>query len=203
MADEDRIDRQVNVPCLCPDKGHEAGDTITMRETLDFLAVRAVRYAAQMEQDDDSDISIPSLLAVMSEGYILHGVEAWTVQDKDDKGRLQPVEVTRGNVRKYLLSDMVASQIIGDFADVLYRPQVFLPLAELARRSSQPSPTSESILPENESSSTSPTPMDGSANGSSTPSEMPQKRSRRSSTTSTPMDSTGEILAASAGGFTS
>jgi hypothetical protein len=162
--------------CLCPDQGHADGDTIRLRSTLDFQSVRAVRYASVIAQQDDPEASVASLMAVISEGYIMHGVESWTLEDHG-----KPIEPTKANVRQYLLTNIVAAQWVSDFADALYQPQVMLPLARLAERSLRLSQTNGSTSAQNGSSLTS---ME--SDESSSPSPKPRKRSKRSSTTSTP-----------------
>lgn len=196
---DDELNREVSIPCICPDHQHgEDGDKVTLRERLDFVAVRSVRTEASIVQDEDPEASVATLLAVMNEAYIIHGVESWTVKE----GRTK-VEPTKGNIRKYLLADPVAPQIVGDYADAIYRPQVFLPLAELAKRSSQRSPTRESISQPTELPSTSPTTTETSSDESLTPSETRPKRSKRSSITSIPTGSTERTLNGSAGAYTS
>lgn len=196
-------DREIEVPCLCPDQGHgDAGDTVTLRETLDFVAVRAIRYAAQIEQAEDEEASVATLMAAMSEGYILEGIESWTLRE----GR-KAMEVNKANIRKHVLRNMAAAQRVSDYADALYRPQVILPLAELARHLSQRSQMNESTSVPSASPSTSPsepeTVPNGSNGKSSTRSGTRQKPSRRSSTTSTPTDSTGPTSDVSVGAYTS
>lgn len=196
----DQADREVWLEeCICPDKAHGAeGDTITLRETLDYQAVRTIRYAASLDQDDDPDSSIASLMAGMNEGFILQGVESWTLADKG-----KPIPVDRHAIRQHLLGNMVAAQIVGDYADLLYQSQVLLPLAALARRSSQPSPTSASTSASSGVESKSPTATVASNGKKSNHSAKPPKRSKQSSTTSTPTASIAATTFDSAGGSTS
>lgn len=197
-------ERTVQVDCLCPNQRHgEKGDQIVLKPKLDFVAVRAIRYAGGAIQAEDPGSSIATLMAVMAEGFVLHGIESWTLRD----ARNQLIEVNRENVRRYVLEDPVASQVVADAADLIYQPQVIHPLVELARRSSPPSPTNESTSAPSDSGSTSPSAMSldetPSNPGSSTPSGKSPKRSKRSSTTSTRTVSIGATTDDSGGAFTS
>lgn len=193
-------EREVQVPCLCPDGGHgEEGDTITLRETLDYAAVRAVRYAGAIAREEDPESSIASLMAVMNEGFILHGIESWTLRDAKRK----PLELDRATIRQYVLGNLEAALVIGDYADALYQPLVLHPLAALAKRWSQPSPTNGSTSAPTELPSMSPDSTEASNGASSIHSEKRPRRSKRSSTTSTPMDSIEATSDASAGAYTS
>jgi hypothetical protein len=200
---EPAADLSCLVDCICPDGGHgAAGDTITFRPTLGYTAVRAVRYAGAIAQEEDPEASIASLMAVMNEGFILHGVESWTLRDKGT-----PVPVEAGAIRRLILANTTTALIVGDYADALYQPQVLLPLAALAARSLQRSQTDESTSPPSGGSSTSLSPdatePAASSDEPSIPSATRPKRSRRSSTTSTRTDYTEPITSGSDGAFTS
>jgi hypothetical protein len=185
--------------CLCPDGKHgEKGDSVTFRSPLPFAAVRAIRYAGAIARDEDPESSIATLMAVMSEGFIMEGIESWTLRDKG-----KPLEVSKANIRLHILGNMVAAQIIGDHADLIYQPEVLHPLTALARRSLQPSPTKGSTSAPNGSPSTSQTETEDSPEPSSIPSVKRPKRSRPSSTTSTQTGSIAATSAASGGAFTS
>jgi len=188
--------------CLCPDGGHgEEGDTIPLRPQLDYTAVRAIRYAGNITRSDDAESSIASLMAVMSEGFLLHGVESWTLRE----GK-KPIEPDKAAIRKYLLGNVEAAMIVGDYADAVYQRQVLHPLVGLARRLSQPSQMNGSTSPQNGSAFKSPSATDetsGSNGKSSSRSEKRPKRSKYSSITSTPTASTEPTTPASAGASTS
>jgi len=173
----------VAIRCVCPDKAdgsprHEA-DTITLRDTLGFVATQTARnavYLARREAQDEGEDFDPALfLAMLTEQYLLLGIESWTLVD--DKGK--PVPVSRGTIRSRLLEaddlDDVAT-VVSDAADDLYAKKVMLPLLVTAANSSQPTQTG---------SSTSPTPGNGKAS---------RRRSSRSSISTTPMAGTVTTL---------
>jgi len=171
----------VTIRCVCPDKAdgsprHES-DTITLRDTLGFVATQTARnavYLARGEAREAGDDLDPALvLALLTEQYLLLGVESWTLVD--EKGK--PVPVTRGAIKARLLEgedlDDVAT-IVSDAADDLYASKVMLPLLREAARSSLPTPMA----------STSPTRGNGKARAT-------RKRSSQSSTTTTQTAGTG------------
>ena len=143
----------VQIPCLCPPKAdgtarHEQ-DEVTLRETLDFRQATAIRNAIAFAKADDPDISPADLLAILTEGYVLHGVESWTLQGLDDKGRPFNLPVTKPAIREKLLSDPLLAEGIGDAADGLYAEAILLPLLNRALASSPPTPTVESTSARN------------------------------------------------------
>lgn len=165
----------VPIRCVCPPKAdgsprHE-GDTITLRDTLGFREVTTIR--GLVGQIDVSDtLAVAEILATLTEGYIIFGVEAWTLRHDttDDKGRSrpnQPIPVSRAAIREHLLSAVDAAADVGDAADGLYGEKVVLPLLMRASRSSQGSPTDGSTSPTTDTSEKRPTPLKRSSTGSS------------------------------------
>jgi len=155
----------VAIRCICPTTGkvrHPGGDTVVLRERLPFRGAHAIRWAVSMLRHQDPDVSGADVLAVLSEEYVINGVESWTLHD--DKG---PIEVSSTNIRKLLLSEYDVAFVVADAADDLYS-EVMLPLLNGAETSSPPSPTDEST------SQTTPS------------SEKPPKPSKRSSITTLP-----------------
>jgi len=152
----------VDVPirCVCPPKAdgsprHE-GDTITLRDTLGFVQTQTARNAVQLARQEAREegvpLDAPLALALLTEQYLILGIESWTLVD--DKGK--PIPVGRATIRAFLedpdLDDVVS--FLADEADGLYARKVMLPLLRTAANSSQPTPTE---------SSTSPTPGSGTA----------------------------------------
>jgi hypothetical protein len=107
----------------------------------------------------------------------LFGVEAWSFVDEQG-GKLPVTELT---IRAKLLSDFALAAPIADVADDLYMAPVLLPLVERAKRLSPITPT------------------DGSTSAPPTGRPMPRKRSKRSSTTTTPTGGTAKTSASLAG----
>jgi hypothetical protein len=106
---------------------------------------------------------VPEVLAMLSEFYLLHCIESWSVRDAKGK----PVEVTKAAVREYVLSKPAVAFALADEADGLYSDLILLPLAQMGSTSSPPTRTN------------------GSTSATSDSGASP-KRSRRSSTVSTP-----------------
>jgi hypothetical protein len=171
------------IACPCPPKAdgtlrHPDGDTIRLRERLDFHAATTIRKSIGLLYVEDPGASPAEVLAVLTENYILFGVEGWTLVD--EKGK--PLEVSRAAIRSRLLSGAVDVTELADAADALYAPTVMLPLLAAGRRSSPPGPTDGST---------------SATNGSST---KPPKRSRPSSTSTTPTGVTVAITSPLDGG---
>ena len=174
----------VPVGCLCPPRAdggtrHPDGDTVTLRDRLDFRSATTIRKAIGLLGEDGVTDSA-EILAVMTEWYCLLGIEAWTLVDARNK----PIEVTRPAIREHLLEDPAAvmeTMALADAADELYMPLVLLPLLARASKSSPPTPTPDSTS----------APTDSPA--------KPRKRSRPSSTTSIPTAATGTTSTSPAG----
>jgi hypothetical protein len=156
------------IECICPPKAdgeprHPDGDTVTLRERLGFREALTARNAFLVLKQEDPEASTAEVLAVLTETYLLLGIEAWSVVDAKGK----PLPVSRSAIRELLLSDPNVATPIGDEADALYSAVVIEPLVARASNSSRttPTPTSTSVT-----------------NGSL---QIRPKRSRRSSTTTT------------------
>ncbi len=179
----------VSIPCPCPPKAdgtarHES-DTVTLRETLDFRQASTIRNAIAYAKLDDPDIEGTEILAILTEGYILHGVESWTLTEIGEKGKVQAKAVTKPAIREVLLSDPVYAQELGEAADGLYGPMILLPLVQRALASSPPSQT------------------DGSTSPKTTSPRKPRRPSKPSSTSTTQTDGTATITSLPVGGSSS
>jgi len=174
-----------HIDCICPSKAdgqmrHPDGDEITLRETLGFRSVLALRNEPMVLKTEDPDASTGEILAALTEGYLVFGVESWTLVDAKGK----PIPVTRANVREHLLSRPDAAIVVADAADERYSA-VVLPLLLRASNSSPLTPTSDSTSPTNGGSTKRP------------------KRSSPSSTTSSPTAGTATTTSLLAGGSNS
>lgn len=170
----------VTVECLCPPNAagearHPDGDTITLRERLDFRAAATVRNRLAVANEEN--LIEGEILAVLVETYLLLGITAWSVVD--EKGK--PVPPSRENIAEYLLTNYDAATAVGNAADELYTKAVILPLLNRASSSSPPTPIAAST----------------SAKPSATP--KPSKRSKPSSITTIPTDATETTLRSLAG----
>jgi hypothetical protein len=148
----------VTIDCVCPPKGdavrHPDGDTVKLRERLDFHAATTIRHNIALLYQEDGETSGGEILALLTEHYLLFGVEGWSLVD--EKGK--PVEVSKPTIRERLFGDPIASMLVGDAADLLYSEQVMLPLMERASRSSPTTSTDESTSPTKASSPKRPKP---------------------------------------------
>ena len=148
----------VTIDCVCPPKGdgqtrHPNGDTVTLRETLDFRSSVTARNAIVILKSEDPDCTAADILALLTETYLLVGVESWTLTDA--KG--VRLDVDKANVRAALLSHPDQAMLVGDAADELYSAAVIGPLVAKASKSSPPTPISDSTPATTGSSPTSPT----------------------------------------------
>ena len=158
----------MEIPCICARKPDGSArhnhDTVTLRERLDFVSSLAARNIIIHAKTEDPGISTGEIQALLTELYLLSGIERWTVVDEKNK----PVDPTRSAIRELLLTNYDAALLVADAADERYAEAVMLPLLAKASNSSPPTP---------EAPSTSPT------TGSS---PSPRKPSKRSSTSTTP-----------------
>lgn len=158
----------MNIPCICPSKGdaprHPDGDEITFRERLDLRGSLAIVNDIKVAKELDPAMGLGEILAILTEGYLVHGIVSWTLRDDKNK----PVECDKPAIRERILSDPELAMTLGDAADEVFAGQVMLPLLQRALNFSPPSPTDEST---------------SRTNGS--PPKAP-KRSKRSSITTFP-----------------
>ena len=161
----------MDISCICPlleGKPRHATDSVTLRERLDFRSSLAAQNAVYVLKSEDPEASAADVLAVLTEAYLLSGIEAWSVVGVDGK----PIEPTKPAIRELLLTHMDAALSVAEAADELYRDAVLAPLVSKASTSSPPTPTDESTSP------------------ISTSEEPNQNHSSPSSITTTPMDDT-------------
>jgi hypothetical protein len=153
----------VQITCPCPGSPH-AQDTVTLRDRLTFAGGLAVRQ--RIADAVRSRLGEDDIVATMTEGYILHGIGAWTLVDEAGK----PLPLTLANIRLTFLADFSdLAMPLAEVANELYEIQVVDPLVKAASSSSPGSPTNESTSPTSEDT---PKPK--------------AKPSRRSSTSTTP-----------------
>lgn len=142
----------IAIRCICPPKAdgeprHE-GDTITLRDTLGFVATQTARNAIHLARSEAAEqgtnLDAAYALALLTEQYLVLGIEAWTLVD--EKGKAIPVN--RATIRAFLEgeADDVVS-FVSDEADGIYARKVMLPLLATAATSSQPTPTAGSTSP--------------------------------------------------------
>ena len=161
----------MDIPCICPPlegKPRHASDTVTLRQRLGFRESLAAQNAVYVLKSEDPDATAADVLAVLTESYLLSGIEAWSVVGVDGK----PIDPTKPAIREYLLPHMDAALAVAEAADDLYRETVITPLVDRASTSSPPTPT------------------DGPTSPTSSSEEPNQNHSSPSSITTTPMDDT-------------
>jgi hypothetical protein len=168
----------MDINCICPPKAdgtpRHDHDTITLREKMDFRSSIAIRNALALESGDDGAIDMADILAILTERFILYGVQSWTVVDAKN----QPVPVSREAITRLILSDIELATDIGDAADARYRDAVMLPLLQRGQTSSPSTPTN------------------GSTSRRTGRSTTPRKRSSPSSITAIPTAGTGTTSSA-------
>jgi hypothetical protein len=128
----------VPIPCPCPGQPHPDGDTVSLREKLGLaagIAVQRLVIDANQNRPDTAELA-----GRLAEGYLLYGIEAWTLVGEG--GGAVPVNET--TIRARLLSDFATAAPIADAADGLYMAAVILPLVNRAQTSSPSTPTNGS-----------------------------------------------------------
>lgn len=176
----------VSIKCPCPPRAdgeprHDA-DTVTLRDKLDFHATTSIRKQIGIVKMDDPDTSTGEILAVMTEHYLLFGIEAWTITDA--KGHA--IEVDRAAIRAFLERVPPDTEMdLTDAADELYSARVLRPLVARGQSSSPPSPMAGSTSAKRSSGTTRP------------------RQPKRSSTSTSRTDGTGTITTLPVGGSSS
>ena len=127
--------------CRCIGTPHPDGDFVYLRPKLRFVHTSAIKYELVLaRQAAGGNLSVSDTLAILSQGYVLHGVDSWNLTDAQGK----PRPVTQAEVEEQILEDPDRSLMVAEEADNLYSEQVILPLVRLAGISSLPMPTSAS-----------------------------------------------------------
>ena len=144
----------VSIPCVCPvltsGAARHESDTVTLRDTLGFRAGRTVRNAIVVSRTNDPDASIAEILAMLTEVYLIEGIESWSLVDQKNK----PIEVDRHSIRTFMNEHQEEAGAVGDEADTLYQEMVLGPLVRKASTSSQPTRTGASTSATTGSTST-------------------------------------------------
>lgn len=130
----------VTIPCVC---GRHDSDVVTLRDTLDLRSALTIRNAAIIAKSEDPDISAAAVLAMLSEQYLLLGIESWSLVDQIGK----PIPVTQPEIRSRLLEQPLAAVAVANAADELYGTKVVLPLLQEASSSSPDGQTDASTSP--------------------------------------------------------
>lgn len=167
------------IDCICPPKAdgqtrHPDGDTVTLRERLDFRSALTVVDAIKLARGDE-DMTAADIYAAMTETYLLLGIESWTVTDAKGK----PLPTTRANIRSVLLENISAAMVVAEEADETYA-EMIVPLAMRGSQSSPDTPT--------EDSTSAPTPTLSSTRQKAGRSPSRPKPSKRSSITTSRTD---------------
>lgn len=166
---------KVEIPCICEGRKHDKGDTVVLRDRLDFRTAIALRNTVAVLYAEEPDADIADVMAVLTDGYLTRGIESWTLRSKDGK----PVPVSRATIRDVLMVHQEVAESVGDVADDLYSPVVMLPLLRKASESLPATPTDDSTSP--------PT-------GPSTTHQKPSKRSSTSTSLTVVTETTSASL---------
>lgn len=171
----------MDIPCICPvEPGSEprhATDTVDLRPRLGFREVDTIKNSLGIMYLQDPDAGFADTFAVLREGYLLLGIESWSVVGLDG----EPLPVTKPNIREHLLTRMDAAALVADAADDLYQEAVMRPLLQAASTSSPPTSTEPSTSAESGSS-------EESTLKPSSPSSITTIRTAGTATTSSPRD---------------
>lgn len=172
------------IECVCPPKPdgsvrHPNGDTVNLRETLDFRSALTARNTVILIKQEDPDASAAEILASLTEVYLLVGVKSWTLTDARGKA----IEPNRTTIREFIAEHPQEAMEVGDAADMLYSEAVITPLVARA------------------SSSSPPTPIAASTSVTNGRSPGPRKRPKPSLITTSPTDDTGKMSASPGGGY--
>ena len=175
----------VQVKCVCPSNSndgtprHPDGDTITLRERLDFDQAMSCKQATQLVEGDDAEATLALQLAALVRQYLFVGIERWTLMN----GKAIPV--TASAIREYILSDFGVANVVSDEAEKLYNGQVLRPLLVPASKSSGHMPTA------------------GSTSAMTSSTSKPRTRSSQSSTSTTRTAGTAKTRKPRGGGSNS
>ena len=173
-----------HIECVCPVRSdgavrHPDGDTVTLRERLDFRSALTARNTVILIKQEDEQADAAAILAALTEVYLLMGITSWTVVD----ARGKPVPVSRDAVRDLMDKHPDAAMEIGDEADGLYSEAVITPLVARA------------------SSYSPPTPIAASTSATNGASPARRKRPKPSSITTSRTDGTERMSASPGGDF--
>jgi hypothetical protein len=160
--------------CRCPGTPHPDGDLLYLRPKLGLAAGVAIQ---QTVIDMAGNRSAPDITGLLSEAYLRYGVADWNLLD--DAGK--PLELTPETLREQVLDDFERATPAADRADELYMQATIGPLLPKA-------PSSLPTMPTN-----------GSTSATNGHIPKPRKRSKRSSTTTSPTGVTATITASPAG----
>lgn len=159
----------VTIPCPCPptadgEPRHADGDTVELRERLDFAAGRTARNIIAIGKAEGTGTA--QIMTELTGWYIVSGIASWTVVDAKGK----PVEPDAETIHRLILDnpDTSAAEAIGDACDDLYSERVISPLLVRGSTSSPDMPTN------------------GSTSLTTGSTSKPRKPSKPSSTTTTP-----------------
>jgi hypothetical protein len=135
------------IACVCPPKGddvrHPDGDTVNLREKLGFRSALTARNEIVAAKEDDDDVSTAAITAVLTETFLLLGIESWTLVDAKGK----PIEPSKQTIRDFMEGHPDEAMEVGDDAFERYQEAVVAPLVARASNSSTISPPDASTSP--------------------------------------------------------
>lgn len=153
--------------CLCPGTPHADGDFVYIRPKLGLAGGIAIQKLVIDANNAVNPMDTAELTGVLAEGYLIHGIVDWNLV-----GESGPIIITADSIRAHLLNDFERSVAVADAADDLYMKAVLAPLLNRARTSSGSTLTNGSTSARREPTSTRP------------------RRSKQSSTSTSPTDVT-------------
>ena len=135
-----RVMTSVAIACLCPPQGdevrHPGGDTVTLREQARLRGGARGAQPVIHAKTNDPGMSVAEVQAMLTELYLLSGIEAWSVVDERGK----PIEPTTARHPRDPAAELEAAMTVADAADERYAEAVMTPLLARASSSSPPTP---------------------------------------------------------------
>jgi hypothetical protein len=140
--------------------GIDEGLHVYLRPVLEWNHVSAIKWNILVEKEKAGiDLPAGEIIGLLQEGYITYGVARWDL----------PVPLTRVSVRTEILLRTDRASTVAEKADELYSEQVLLPLVRMGAKSSPSMP------------------INGSTSATTGSPVAHRTRSKRSSTSITPM----------------
>ena len=136
-------------PCACPGEPHPDGEVVNLRERLTLS--QGIQLQSAILEASKSRLGGPAATGVLSEQYLLVGVESWNLVGMDG-----PIPVTPETIAEHLLSDFERGNVASNQADELYAERYILPLVQRATNSSPSTTTDESTSPTSDGGTTEP-----------------------------------------------
>lgn len=145
----------VSVACPCEGTPHPDGDTVELRPKLGLAAGIEIQSSVRQAIGQPDGV----IVGILVEGYVRHGILAWSFVDRDGA----PVDVTPETIQSWVLDDFTLASPVAELADTLYEDAVLGPLVRAAANSSPTTLTASSTSAPDTGSEPNPTPLSPSS----------------------------------------